>query len=57
MEIPLASGPAELFARIDNEAVDQASLQAGVLTTTLDSAINWARKRPAQNNEGDPSAL
>ena len=44
METPLASGPAELFARIDNESVDQASLQEGILTTTLDNAINWARK-------------
>ena len=44
MEIPLASGPAELFARIDNEAVDHSVLQEGILTTTLDNAINWARK-------------
>ena len=44
MDIPLASGPAELFARIDNEAADHASLQEGILTTTLDNAINWARK-------------
>jgi NADH-quinone oxidoreductase subunit B len=44
MQIPLASGPADLFARIDNETVDQSSLQEGILTTTLDNAINWARK-------------
>ena len=44
MEIPLASGPAELFARIDNESINQAAFQEGILTTTLDNAINWARK-------------
>ncbi len=36
------SQPAELFARIDNEAAEDFS--DGVLLTTLDSAINWARK-------------
>ncbi len=44
MQAPLASGPVELFSRIDNETVDQAVAQAGVITTTLDNAINWARK-------------
>ncbi len=44
MQAPLASGPVELFSRIDNETVDQAIAQAGVITTTLDNAINWARK-------------
>ena len=44
MQAPLASGPVELFSRIDNETVDQAVAQAGVITTTLDQAINWARK-------------
>ena len=40
----LASGPADLFSRIDNESMDQALLQSGVFTTTLDSVINWGRK-------------
>jgi len=44
MQAPLASGPAELFSRIDNETVDQAVAQAGLITTTLGSAVNWARK-------------
>ncbi len=46
MEKPLASGPAELFARIDNFAVNHAAAAAseGLLLTTLDRAVNWARK-------------
>src|SRR5512133_2522677 len=44
MSAPIASGPAELFSRIDNETVEQAALQAGVFTTTIDSVINWGRK-------------
>ena len=40
----MASGPADLFARIDNESVEQELLHAGVITTTLDSVINWGRK-------------
>jgi NADH-quinone oxidoreductase subunit B len=36
------SQPAELFARIDNEATQD--FGDSVLLTTLDSAINWARK-------------
>ena len=40
----LASGPVDLFSRIDNESMDQALLQSGVFTTTLDSVINWGRK-------------
>ena len=44
MSAPIASGPIELFSRIDNESVEQAALQAGVITTTLDSVINWGRK-------------
>jgi NADH-quinone oxidoreductase subunit B len=46
MGTPLASGPAELFDRIDNEAVAQAAaaLSEGVIFTTLDKAVNWARK-------------
>jgi NADH-quinone oxidoreductase subunit B len=34
--------PPELFARIDNEGSE--SLSEGIITTTLDKAINWARK-------------
>src|SRR5579862_926635 len=44
MSTTLASGPADLFSRIDNESMDQALLQSGVFTTTLDKAINWGRK-------------
>ena len=44
MSEPIASGPAELFSRIDNESVEQAALRAGVVTTTIDSVINWGRK-------------
>ena len=46
MDTPLASGPAELFDRIDNESVAQAAaaLSEGVIFTTLDQAVNWARK-------------
>ena len=39
----LASGPADLFARIDNAGFEEA-VSEGILTTTLGSAINWARK-------------
>jgi NADH-quinone oxidoreductase subunit B len=38
----LSEVPEDFFARIDNERI--AGLQEGVLTTTLDKAINWARK-------------
>src|SRR4051794_13905761 len=46
MEKPLASGPAQLFARIDDQAVANAAAAAseGILLTTLDRAVNWARK-------------
>jgi NADH-quinone oxidoreductase subunit B len=44
MEAPIASGPVELFSRVDNETVEQAALRAGVITTTLDTVINWGRK-------------
>jgi NADH-quinone oxidoreductase subunit B len=36
------SQPAELFARVDNEAGQE--FGDSILMTTLDSAINWARK-------------
>src|SRR5215467_5494989 len=46
MEKPLASGPSELFARIDDYAtVNAAAAQSeGIIFTTLNSAVNWARK-------------
>src|SRR5438128_11976728 len=43
-ETPLASGPAGLFARIDNAGLEQGLGSEGIFTTTLSSAINWARK-------------
>ena len=42
--VPMASTGAELFARIDNESLDQQLLQSGVVMTTVDSVINWGRK-------------
>src|ERR1700730_18061695 len=46
MDKPWASGPPELFARIDNYAVDNAAAAAseGIVMTTLGHAVNWARK-------------
>src|SRR5215472_9605954 len=45
MNTPMASGPAELFARIDNAGVNNAAAaNEGVLFAKLDQAINWARK-------------
>src|SRR5712671_6400522 len=43
-EKPLASGPAELFARIDNDGFEDSLLSSDIFTTTLGNAINWARK-------------
>ncbi len=42
----MASGPADLFARIDNEWTDNlaAAASEGLVLTTLDKAVNWARK-------------
>jgi NADH-quinone oxidoreductase subunit B len=40
---PLASGPAGLFERIDDAGLE-AHVSEGIVTTTLDNAINWARK-------------
>ena len=36
------SQPADLYSRIDNEAA--AALTEGIVLTTVDKAINWARK-------------
>src|SRR5947199_8510809 len=46
MEKPLASGPAELFSRIDDYSVANAAAAAseGLILTKLDAAVNWARK-------------
>jgi NADH-quinone oxidoreductase subunit B len=46
MDMPLASGPPELFARIDDYASVNAAAAAseGLVMTTLDKAVNWARK-------------
>ena len=46
MDLPLASGPPELFARIDDYRDAQAAAAAseGLVFTTLDKAVNWARK-------------
>jgi NADH-quinone oxidoreductase subunit B len=46
MDKPLASGPLELFARVDDFVSVQAAAAAseGILLTTLDRAVNWARK-------------
>jgi NADH-quinone oxidoreductase subunit B len=46
MNKPMASGPAELFARLDDYAATNAAAAAneGIVMTTLDAAVNWARK-------------
>jgi len=44
MNLPLASGPPEIFSRLDNEALEQELLHSGVIMTTLDGVINWGRK-------------
>jgi len=40
----MASGPADLFARIDDAGFEEGLLSQGILTTTLSSVINWGRK-------------
>ena len=46
MDVPFASGPVDLFARLDNESDDNAAAAAseGLVLTTLDKAVGWARK-------------
>jgi NADH-quinone oxidoreductase subunit B len=46
MNAPLASGPADLFARLDDYRVNNAAAAAseGIILTRLDQALNWARK-------------
>jgi NADH-quinone oxidoreductase subunit B len=41
-KLPLASGPVDLFARIDD--ADAPGPTQDILLTTLDSAVNWGRK-------------
>src|SRR5947208_7374617 len=41
---PLASGPDDLFARVDEAGFEESVLSEGILTTTIGNAINWARK-------------
>ena len=46
MDKPLASSPVELFTRLDDYSVTNAAAAAsdGIVFTTLNSAVNWARK-------------
>jgi NADH-quinone oxidoreductase subunit B len=41
--IQLGPAPEDLFARVDNAGFSP-DLSEGIITTTVDSAINWARK-------------
>ena len=41
--IRLGPAPDDLFARIDNQGIGD-PLSEGIITTTVDAAINWARK-------------
>ena len=45
MDKPLASGPLELFSRVDDYSVANAAAAAsdGIVFSTLNSAVNWAR--------------
>jgi NADH-quinone oxidoreductase subunit B len=46
MDKPIASSMPELFTRVDDYATDNAAAAAseGIVFTTLDSVVNWARK-------------
>ncbi len=46
MDVPFASGPVDLFAGLDNESYDNVTAAAseGLVLTTLDKAVGWARK-------------
>lgn len=46
MDKPLASGPLELFSRVDDYSVANAAAAAsdGIVFSTLNTAVNWARK-------------
>ena len=44
LNTPMASTGADLFARVDNETLEQQLLQSGIVMTTVDSVINWGRK-------------
>jgi NADH-quinone oxidoreductase subunit B len=46
MDKPMASGPAELFTRLDDYTIANAAAAAneGIVMTTLDAAVNWGRR-------------
>ncbi|HXA51218.1 MAG TPA: NADH-quinone oxidoreductase subunit B family protein [Candidatus Acidoferrum sp.] len=46
MDKPMASGPAEIFTRLDDYTVTNAAAAAneGIVMTTLDAAVNWGRR-------------
>jgi NADH-quinone oxidoreductase subunit B len=46
MDKPLASGPVDLFKRLDDYSVTNAAAAAneGIIMTTLDAAVNWGRR-------------
>jgi NADH-quinone oxidoreductase subunit B len=46
LEKPMASGPADLFSKLDDYTVSNAAAAAseGIVMTTLGAAVNWARK-------------
>jgi NADH-quinone oxidoreductase subunit B len=46
MDKPMASGPADLFTRLDDYTVANAAAAAneGIVMTTLDAAVNWGRR-------------
>ena len=61
-EKPLASGPAELFARIDNDGFEESLLSEGILTTSPEgglggvslsaqATITWVNDNEFQYNE------
>jgi NADH-quinone oxidoreductase subunit B len=46
LDKPMASGPAELFNRLDDYTASNAAAAAseGIVMTTLDAAVNWGRR-------------
>src|SRR3954467_518536 len=46
LDKPMASGPAELFNRLDDYTASNAASAAseGIVMTTLDAAVNWGRR-------------
>jgi NADH-quinone oxidoreductase subunit B len=41
---PMAAGPAGIFARLDNEAIVREAAREGIILTSVDWVVNWARK-------------